>query len=118
MFSYQNADENAQGSSGDVSNKTDDGSKSLLTKQEVNKNNFFKLISLNFFLQNYTTYILTTNEEIKSVGFVFTILRKVFGDDFDAKSTISQVAFTKDYTVCLNEFEYLLKKTLHLVCCL
>ncbi|CAF3338707.1 unnamed protein product [Rotaria sp. Silwood1] len=61
--------------------KADETSRSLLSKQE-----------------NYTTYQLTTCDEIKSVGFVFTMLRKCFGDDFDAKGTVAQIAFTKDFT--------------------
>jgi len=75
------ADDESSEESANVSSKTDNGSRSLLTKQE-----------------NYTTYQITTNEEIKSVGFVFTLLRKCFGDDFDAKGTVPQIAFTKDFT--------------------
>ncbi|CAF1932043.1 unnamed protein product [Rotaria magnacalcarata] len=68
------------GSSANGADKTNGVAKSLLSK-----------------LENFTTYQLTSSEEIKSVGFVFTMLRKCFGDDFDAKGTISQVAFTKDF---------------------
>jgi len=73
-------DEDSEESVVKVSGAADKTSRSLLGKQE-----------------NYTTYHLTTNEEIKSVGFVFTILRKCFGDDFDAKGAVPQVAFTKDF---------------------
>ena len=43
--------------------------------------------------------MLTVTDELKGVGLVFTMLRKCFGEDFDAKSNCSQVAFTKDYRV-------------------
>lgn len=76
-------DENDEGfdESANNSSKAENGSVSLLSKKE-----------------NYTTYRLTTNEEIKSVGFVYAIIRKCLGDTFDAKSSIPQVAFTKDFT--------------------
>ncbi len=32
------------------------------------------------------------------------------GDDFDAKSNVAQIAFTKDYTVCLNAISILNKE--------
>ncbi|CAM4854969.1 unnamed protein product [Rotaria socialis] len=76
----EDSDEPMNGSSANGADKTNGAAKSLLSKQE-----------------NFTTYQLTSSEEIKSVGFVFTMLRKCFGDDFDAKGTISQVAFTKDF---------------------
>ncbi|CAF4422760.1 unnamed protein product, partial [Adineta steineri] len=63
-----------------ASGEADDSSKSVLSKQA-----------------GYTTYKLSTNDEIKSVGFVFTMLRKSFGDDFDAKGNVPQIAFTKDF---------------------
>ncbi|UJR23425.1 hypothetical protein I4U23_026430 [Adineta vaga] len=47
--------------------------------------------------ENHTTYILTVTDELKGPGLVFTMLRKVFGEDFDAKGKCSQVAFTPDY---------------------
>ncbi|CAF0964273.1 unnamed protein product [Rotaria sordida] len=75
-----NSEEPINTSSNNKSKMTDQTPRSLLSKQE-----------------NYTTYQLTANDEIKSVGFVFTMLRKCFGDDFDAKGTIAQVAFTKDF---------------------
>jgi len=80
----EDMDETENGSLANISSKTEGGSLSLLGKQE-----------------NYTTYQLTTNEEIKSVGFVFTILRKCLGDDFDAKSAVSKVGFTKDFTTAV-----------------
>lgn len=30
------------------------------------------------------------------------MLRKCFGDDFDAKGTVAKIAFTKDFTVCIH----------------
>jgi len=74
-------DESVNNTSANGSSKAENGSVSLLTKKE-----------------NYTTYQLTTNEEIKSVGFVYAIIRKCLGDTFDAKSSVPQVAFTKDFT--------------------
>ena len=50
--------------------------------------------------------MLTVTYELKGVGLVFTMLRKCFGEDFDAKGNCSQVAFTKDYRVCI----YILEK--------
>jgi len=47
--------------------------------------------------ENYTTYMLSVTDELKGPGLVFTMLRKCFGEDFDAKGNCSQVAFTKDY---------------------
>ena len=43
--------------------------------------------------------MLTVHDELKGAGLVYTMLRKCFGDDFDAKNTCSQIAFTKDYKV-------------------
>jgi len=79
--SQEASNDESSDESADVSGKTDNDSRSLLSKQE-----------------NYTTYQLTTNEEIKSVGFVFAILRKCLGDEFDAKSSCAKIAFTKDFT--------------------
>ncbi|CAF0956058.1 unnamed protein product, partial [Adineta ricciae] len=47
--------------------------------------------------ENYTTYMLTVTDELKGPGLVFVMLRKCFGEDFDAKGKCSQVAFTPDY---------------------
>ncbi|CAF2841243.1 unnamed protein product [Rotaria sp. Silwood2] len=63
-----------------ISGTTSIVSRSLLTKKE-----------------NYTTYMLSVTDELKGAGLVFTMLRKCFGEDFDAKGNCSQVAFTKDY---------------------
>ncbi|CAF0850614.1 unnamed protein product [Rotaria sp. Silwood1] len=63
-----------------ISGTTNIVSRSLLTKKE-----------------NYTTYMLSVTDEFKGPGLVFTMLRKCFGEDFDAKGNCSQVAFTKDY---------------------
>ena len=52
-----------------------------------------------FYLQNFTTYMLTVHDELKGAGLVYTMLRKCFGDDFDAKNNCSRIAFTKDYKV-------------------
>ncbi|CAF0765287.1 unnamed protein product [Adineta ricciae] len=76
----EDAEKPVNGSSANTSGNADDGPRSLLSKQP-----------------NYTTYQLSTNDEIKGVGFVFTMLRKSFGDDFDAKGSVPQIAFTKDY---------------------
>lgn len=46
--------------------------------------------------------MLSVTDEFKGAGLVFTMLRKCFGEDFDAKRNCSQVAFTKDYKVCVN----------------
>jgi len=73
-------EESPDASSANASGTADDGSRSLLTKQE-----------------NYTTYQITAGEEINGVGFVFKMLRNCFGEDFDAKATVSQIAFTKDF---------------------
>ena len=43
--------------------------------------------------------MLTVTDELKGAGLVFTMLKKCFGEDFDAKGNCSQVAFTKDYRV-------------------
>jgi hypothetical protein len=43
--------------------------------------------------------MLTVTDELKGVGLVFTMLKKCFGEDFDAKGNCSQVAFTTDYKV-------------------
>jgi hypothetical protein len=43
--------------------------------------------------------MLSVTDEFKGPGLVFTMLKKCFGDDFDAKANCSQVAFTKDYRV-------------------
>jgi hypothetical protein len=45
--------------------------------------------------------MLTVTDELKGPGLVFTMLKKCFGEDFDAKGNCSQIAFTKDYRVCL-----------------
>ena len=45
--------------------------------------------------------MLTVTDELKGVGLVFTMLKKCFGEDFDAKGNCSQVAFTKYYRVCV-----------------
>ncbi|CAF2874078.1 unnamed protein product [Rotaria sp. Silwood2] len=74
-------------STNDESEKSDQTSRSLLSKQE-----------------NYTTYQLTTNDEIKSIGLVFTMLRKCLGDDFDAKGSVAQIAFTKDFRCAIFDF--------------
>jgi hypothetical protein len=50
--------------------------------------------------------MLTVTDELKGVGLVFTMLKKCFGEDFDAKGNCSQVAFTKNFRVCID----LLKK--------
>jgi len=63
-----------------ISGTTDIIPRSLLTKKE-----------------NYTTYMLSVTDDMKGPGLVFTMLRKCFGEDFDAKGICSQVAFTKDY---------------------
>lgn len=68
-------EETTNGSSAKSSGKV-----SLLTKKE-----------------NYTTYMLSVNDELKGVGLVYTMLRKCFGDDFDGKAVIPQVAFSKDF---------------------
>jgi len=41
--------------------------------------------------------MLSVTDELKGPGLVFTMLRKCFGEDFDAKGNCSQVAFTRDY---------------------
>ncbi len=46
--------------------------------------------------------MLTVTDEFKGPGLVFTMLKKCFGEDFDAKGNCSQVAFTKDYRVSIN----------------
>ena len=45
--------------------------------------------------------MLSVNDEFKGIGLVFTMLRKCFGDDFDAKGAVAQIAFTKDFKVCI-----------------
>jgi len=45
--------------------------------------------------------MLTVTDELRGPGLVFTMLNKVFGDDFDARGKCSTVAFTKDYKVSL-----------------
>ncbi|CAF0750993.1 unnamed protein product [Adineta steineri] len=47
--------------------------------------------------ENHTTYMFSVTDEMKGAGLVFTMLRKVFGEDFDAKGKCSQIGFTKDY---------------------
>jgi hypothetical protein len=32
------------------------------------------------------------------------MLRKCLGDDFDAKGNVPQIAFTKDFKVCMNQY--------------
>lgn len=44
--------------------------------------------------------MLTVTDELKGPGLVYTMLRKCFGDDFDAKANCSRVGFTKDRKVC------------------
>ena len=44
--------------------------------------------------------MLSVNDELQGAGLVYTMLRKCFGDDFDGKATIPQVAFSKDFKVC------------------
>jgi len=80
----EDATESLDGTSADVSGTKDSGPRSLLTKQE-----------------NYVTYKLTVNDELKGVGLVFTMLRKCLGDDFDAKGACAQISFTKDYKSAL-----------------
>jgi len=46
--------------------------------------------------------MLTVTDELKGPGLVFTMLRKCFGEDFDARGKCSQIAFTKDYRVCID----------------
>ena len=43
--------------------------------------------------------MLTAQDELRGAGFVFTMLRKCFGEDFDGKATCAKVAFTKDFRV-------------------
>ena len=43
--------------------------------------------------------MLSVTDEFKGPGLVFTMLKKCFGEDFDARGKCSQVAFTKDYKV-------------------
>lgn len=57
--------------------------------------------------------MLSVTDELKGPGLVFTMLRKCFGEDFDAKRNCSQVAFTKDYRVCRDEMESKREKTLY-----
>ena len=45
--------------------------------------------------------MLTVTDEFKGPGLVFTMLRKCFGEDFDAKGKCSQIAFTRDNKVCM-----------------
>ncbi|CAF0793439.1 unnamed protein product [Rotaria sordida] len=47
--------------------------------------------------ENHTTYMLSVTDEFKGPGLVFTMLRKCFGEDFDARGNCSKVAFTIDY---------------------
>lgn len=63
-----------------ISGTTDIVPRSLLTKKE-----------------NHTTYMLTVTDELKGPGLVFMLLRKCFGEDFDAPAQCSRVAFTEDY---------------------
>lgn len=44
--------------------------------------------------------MLSVTDELKSVGLVYTMLKKCFGDDFDGKAVIPQIAFSKDFKVC------------------
>jgi len=46
--------------------------------------------------------MLSVTDELKGPGLVFTMLRKCFGEDFDARGKCSQIAFTKDYRVCID----------------
>jgi len=41
--------------------------------------------------------MLSVTDELRGPGLVYTMLKKSFGEDFDAKGNCSQVAFTKDY---------------------
>jgi hypothetical protein len=43
--------------------------------------------------------MLSVTDDFRGPGLVFTMLKKCFGEDFDAKGICSQVAFTKDYRV-------------------
>lgn len=45
--------------------------------------------------------MLTVTDEMKGPGLVFTLLRRCFGEDFDATGKCSRVAFTEDYKVIL-----------------
>lgn len=63
-----------------ISGTTDIVPRSLLTRKE-----------------NHTTYMLTVTDDLKGPGLVFTMLKKVFGEDFDARGKCSTVAFTPDY---------------------
>lgn len=47
--------------------------------------------------------MLTVTDDLKGPGLVFTMLKKVFGEDFDARGKCSTVAFTPDYKVSLRK---------------
>ena len=49
------------------------------------------------------TFMLSVTDELKSVGLVYTMLRKCFGDDFDGKAVIPQIAFSTDFKVGVND---------------
>ncbi len=68
-----------------------------LQKKKSDRNFIFYFIY--FIYQNHTTYMLSVTDDFRGPGLVFTMLKKCFGEDFDAKGNCSQVAFTKDYRV-------------------
>lgn len=70
-----------------ITGTTDIVPRSLLTKKE-----------------NHTTYMLTVTDEMKGPGLVFTLLRRCFGEDFDATGKCSRVAFTEDYKSAVFDF--------------
>ena len=43
--------------------------------------------------------MLSVQDELKGIGIVFSILRRCFGEEFDAKGTCSKIAITKDRKV-------------------